>query len=94
MAGLNPPPRSIPASPGHEREWLDCIKSGKQPSCSVDYHVHVDVPVVLSLLSLKVGRSSRFDPLKEQIVGDPEAAKLAIPRYRSPWKFPKEYLKA
>jgi predicted dehydrogenase len=94
MKDLQPPPKSIPSSPGHEREWLDCIKSRQQPSCSVSYHVHVDVPIVLSLLSLKLGRSIRFDPQKEWIANDREAAKLAIPNYRSPWKFPEKYLKA
>ena len=94
MKGLEAPPPSIPPSPGHEREWLDCIKSRQQPTCSVFYHVHVDVPIVLSLLSLKLGRAIRFDPKTERIVGDPEAAKLAVPRYRSPWKFPKAYLPA
>jgi len=94
MAGKEAPPKSIPPSPGHEREWLDCIKSRRQPSCSVFYHVKVDVPIVLSLLSLKLGRSIRFDPAKEEIIGDSEAARLAIPTYRKPWKFPKAYLKA
>ncbi|MEI6782736.1 MAG: Gfo/Idh/MocA family oxidoreductase [Verrucomicrobiota bacterium] len=92
MKGLEAPPKSIPPSPGHEREWLDCIKSRQQPSCSVFYHVHVDVPLVLSLLSLKLGRSIRFDPATEKIVGDPEAARLAVPTYRAPWKFPEQYL--
>ena len=92
MKGLEAPPKSIPPSPGHEREWLGCIKSRRQPSCSVAYHVRVDVPIVLSLLSLKLGRSIRFDPATEKIVGDPEAARLAIPKYRAPWKFPKQYL--
>ena len=86
------PPKSIPPSPGQEREWLDCIKSRQQPSCSVFHHVKVDVPIVLSLLSLKLGRSIRFDPQTESIVGDAEAARLALPEYRAPWKFPKEYL--
>jgi predicted dehydrogenase len=94
MKDLQPPPPSIPPSPGHEREWLDCVKSRQQPSVNVSYHTRVDVPIVLSLLSLKLGRSIRFDPVKEQIVGDSEAAKLAVPIYRKPWKFPKEYLKA
>jgi len=92
MKDLQPPPHSIPPSPGHEREWLNCIKSRQQPSASVFYHVRVDVPIVLSLLSLKLGRTVRFDPDKEWIVGDSEAAKLAVPKYRSPWKFPKQYL--
>jgi hypothetical protein len=56
--------------------------------------VKVDVPIVLSLLSLKLGRSIRFDPKTEKIVGDSEAAKTAIPTYRQPWKFPQEYLNA
>jgi hypothetical protein len=75
-------------------DGLDCIKSRRQPSCSVFYHVHVDVPIALSLLSLKLGRSIRFDPATEKIVGDSEAARLAIPKYRAPWKFPKQYLNA
>jgi predicted dehydrogenase len=94
MKDLPPPPKSIPLSPGHEREWLDCIKSRQQPSCNAAYHVKVDVPIVLSLLSLKLGRSIRFDPATERIVGDDEAARLAVPRYRAPWKFPKEYLRS
>lgn len=92
MKDLPLPPKSLPSSPGHEREWLDCIKSRCQPSCNPNYHVRVDVPIQLSLLSLKLGRAIRFDPVKERIIGDREAARLAIPKYRSPWKFPKQYL--
>ena len=92
MDGMQPPPTSIPPSPGHELEWLECIKSRVQPSCNPDYHARVDVPIQLSTLSLKLGRSIKFDPVTEKITGDKEAAKLAIPEYRAPWKFPKEYL--
>jgi predicted dehydrogenase len=94
MGGLEPPEPSIPPSPGHEREWLDCIKSREQPSCSVFYHVRVDVPVVLGLVAYKLRRSVRFDPETEKIVGDKEAARLAKPQYRDPWKFPEKYLNA
>ena len=52
----------------------------------------MDVPIVLSLLALKLGRTIRFDPKTERIVGDAEAAKLATPKYRPPWKFPTQYL--
>ncbi|MGC8991372.1 MAG: Gfo/Idh/MocA family oxidoreductase, partial [Verrucomicrobiia bacterium] len=92
MQDKQPPQPSIPPSPGHEREWLDSIKSRQQPSCSVFYHVKVDVPIVLSVLSYRLGRSIQFDPAKEQIVGDPEAARRSIPEYRAPWKFPREYV--
>ena len=92
MDGMKTPPISLPPSPGHELEWVECIKSRKQPSCNPGYHVKVDIPIELSVLSMKLGRSIKFDPLTEKIVGDDEAARLAIPEYRDPWKFPKEYL--
>jgi predicted dehydrogenase len=87
------PPKVIASSPGHEREWLDCIRSRRQPSCNPNYHVRIDVPIQLSLLSLKLGRSIRFDPLKEWVVDDREASRMAIPKYRASWKFPGQYLK-
>jgi predicted dehydrogenase len=89
-----PPAKSIPPSPGHEREWLDCIKSRQQPSCNVNYHVKLDVALILANLSLRLGRAIRFDPSAEKIVGDEEAARLSVPEYRAPWKFPTEYLQA
>ncbi len=92
MDGMQVPPISIPSSPGHEIEWLECIKSRKQPSCNPDYHARVDVPIQLSTLALKLGRSIHFDPVTEKITGDQEAAKMAIPEYRAPWKFPTQYL--
>jgi predicted dehydrogenase len=87
-----PPPQTIPPSPGHEREWLDSVKSRKEPSCSVNYHYKIDLALTLANLSYKVGRSVHFDPKTEKIVGDKQAAKLARPVYRRPWKFPAEYL--
>ena len=86
------PPESLPPSPGHEREWLDSIKSRREPSCSVNYHYKVDLALTLASLSYKLGRSVRFDSNREKIVGDKQAAKLARPVYRHPWKFPAEYL--
>jgi hypothetical protein len=58
----------------------------------VNYHYKVDLPLTLANLAYKLGRSVRFDPKTEKIVGDAEAAKLARPVYREPWKFPGEYV--
>jgi hypothetical protein len=87
-----PPAQSLPASPGHEREWLDSIKSRREPSCSVETHYKLDLAITLANLSFKLGRSIRFDPVSEKIIGDDEAARLGRPIYRAPWKFPAEYL--
>lgn len=87
-----PPPESIAPSPGHERQWLDSIKSRIEPDCCVDYHYKVDMAITLASLSYVLGRSIRFDPVKERIVGDREAARRARPEYRRPWRFPAEYV--
>lgn len=92
MKGMESPPKSISPSPGHELEWLDCVRSREQPSCNPEYHFQVDAPIQLSTLSLKLGRSIHLDPLTEKIKGDKKAAKMAIPEYRGSWKFPKKYL--
>ncbi|MGO8747810.1 MAG: Gfo/Idh/MocA family oxidoreductase [Thermoguttaceae bacterium] len=93
LKDATPPTKSIPPSPGHEREWLDSIRSRKQPSCNVSYHYRLDAAIGLANIAYKLGRSIRFDLKTEKIVGDEEAAKLARPDYRTPWKFPVKYLK-
>ncbi len=92
LKDTTPPQESIPPSPGHEREWLDSIKSRKEPSCSVNYHYKIDLAITLANVSYTLGRSIRFDPKTEKIVGDKQASKRARPVYRRPWKFPAEYL--
>ena len=92
LAKAEPPTEKIPPSPGHEREWLDCIRSRQEPSCGVHYHHRVNTSNMLANLAMKVGRSLRFDPATETILADAEAVKVSRPEYRDPWKFPDEYL--
>jgi predicted dehydrogenase len=94
LTDKTPPAESIPPSPGHEREWLNSIKSRREPSCGVNYHYKVSLAITLANLSYKLGRSVRFDPVTEKIVGDEEAVRLSRPVYRDPWKFPAQYLTA
>ena len=92
MKGMETPPETIPSVPGHRLEWVESIKSRKQPSCNPEYHVKIDAPIALSVLAMQLGRSIKFDPVTEKIVGDKEAARLATPEYRAPWKLPTGYL--
>jgi predicted dehydrogenase len=94
LADATPPEESIAPSPGHEREWLDCVKSREQPSCNVNYHYKVDLALTLANLAYRLGRSVQTDPQTGKIIGDEEAAKLARPVYRDPWKFPAQYVDA
>ncbi len=92
MKDAQTPPESIPASKGHHREWLDCIRSREQATCHVGYHYKLDLALTLANLSMRLKRTIEFDPQALKIVGDPEAARLAKPTYRDPWKLPEKYL--
>ena len=83
------PEPSIASSPGHDREFLDAIKTREQPLCNFDYHLPIAVSIDLAHISYKVGRKVKWDAEKGEIVGDKEANALVKPDYRKPWKLPK-----
>lgn len=84
--------KAVPDSPGHHREWLDGLRSRKQPSCHIGYHTKVDMAIQLAMLSLKLGRSVLFDAETMTIPNDREASKHLFPEYRAPWRIPAEYM--
>ena len=69
-------------------DFLECIASGKRPVCDIEIGHRSTSMSLLGMLSLRLGRSVRWDGQKEQIVGDPEANKLLRREYRGPWKYP------
>ncbi len=92
LAQADPPEETIPPSPGHWQEWLDCVRSREEPSCGATYAHKVNLANMLANLSMKVGRPIRLDPATEAIIDDSEAVRMSQPEYRHPWKFPEEYL--
>ena len=52
----------------HLEEWLDCIRSGRMPSCHVDRGFEEAVIAVMASMSLREGRKVRWDPDKETII--------------------------
>lgn len=88
VAGDQKYPVAVKRSPGHEREFLDCIKTREQPSCSFASHLPMHLALNLAHTSLKTGRKLHFDPAKFEATGDREATRLLTPSYRAPWKLP------
>ena len=54
--GFQDPPRTLPRSPGHQREWLDAIRGGR-PAMSnfVDYAAQLAETVLLGNVAIRVG---------------------------------------
>jgi hypothetical protein len=73
-------------SPGHVRNFLDCVKSRKPTVAPVETAHHSATPGHLGLISMLTGRKIRWDVAKEEIIGDADASKLLTREYRAPWK--------
>jgi len=69
----------------HVRDFLDCIKSRKEPISDLESGHRVATACHLANLSLRLGRRIRWDADKEAILDDAEAAKLLVRPYRAPW---------
>jgi predicted dehydrogenase len=69
----------------NERDWLDSMRSRKRPFCDVEQGHRVAVVCNLANMSLRLGRSIRWDSEKEQVIGDEEAAAMCVRPYRPPW---------
>jgi predicted dehydrogenase len=75
----------LPISPGHQRQFLDCVKSRKRTLTPVDVAHRSQTPGHLGYIASVVGRKLKWDAAKQEIVGDLEASKLLSRALRSPW---------
>jgi predicted dehydrogenase len=70
----------------NHRDFIHCIRTRQKPLCDLLSGHRVAITCNLANLSLRLGgRAIRWDPDKEQVVGDREAAAMCTPRYRAPW---------
>ena len=73
---------------GEHDDFLKCVKSRKDPYFPVDIGHRVSTVCHLANIAIKVGRKLKWDPVREQFVGD-EAANVLLSRpLRAPWKYP------
>ena len=70
----------------NKRDWIDCMKSRNQPLCNLEMGHRTAIICNLGNMSLRLGgRTLNWDPDKEVIVGDKEAAAMCTKQYRAPW---------
>jgi predicted dehydrogenase len=73
-------------SKGHQRNFLDCVKSRQPTITPVKTAHHSAIPGHLGLISMRVGRKIYWDPKHEKILDDKDASKLLTRAYRAPWQ--------
>ena len=76
-------------SPGHHRNWLDCIRSREQPICDVETGCRSVALVQLGNLAYWNHRKLKWDPRKWQFADDREANRRLDRDRREPWQLPR-----
>ena len=66
-------------------DWLNSIRTRERPLCEVEDGYHVSLLYNLANMSMDLGRSIRWDPKNEVVIGDKEAAARCRKPYRAPW---------
>ncbi|HEV3168381.1 MAG TPA: Gfo/Idh/MocA family oxidoreductase [Isosphaeraceae bacterium] len=69
----------------HVRNFVECIKSRNSTVSNLESGHKTATACHLANISMKVGRSLRWDAAREEILGDPEASRLLTKEYRAPW---------
>ncbi len=69
-------------------DFLEAIKNRSRPVCDIEIIHRSTNMSLLGMVSLKAGRSIKWDGEKEVIIDDPEANKLLRREYRKPWIYP------
>ena len=70
----------------NKRDWINCIKSRNKPFCDLEMGHRTAIICNLGNMSLRLGgRTIRWDPEKEVVIGDKEAAAMCTTHYRAPW---------
>jgi predicted dehydrogenase len=76
-------------SPGHQRDWLDCLRSRKKPLCDVEIGARSVTVCHLGNLAYWNHKKLRWDPSRWMFVDDAEADKWLDRERRDPWQLPK-----
>jgi len=74
--------------PAHVRNFLDCMRTRKQPVLGLEKGHHVSTLAHLGNIAYRTGRKIAWDAATETVAGDPQADALVGCEYRAPWTLP------
>ncbi len=79
------PARTLPRSPGHEREWLDAVKGGPAAMSDFNYGGPLAEFVLLGNVATLIGKPVEYDPILTKVVNSAEANDALKREYRKGW---------
>jgi hypothetical protein len=82
--------QKIPEIPGypatfHVREFINCVKTRSQPKVNAQVAAQSHIACHAANIAIFLGRKLRYDPVKNEFLGDDEANRLRGEAIREPW---------
>ena len=75
-------------SENHWQNFIDCIHTGKPAIAPIEVAYRAISVALLGEIAMTTGETIKWDPEKEEIVGNPRAGRLLARPYRKPWTLP------
>jgi hypothetical protein len=69
----------------HVRDFLDCVKTRSQPLANADAACYSHITCHASNIAIFLDRKLRYDPVKNEFLGDEQANRLRSEALREPW---------
>jgi predicted dehydrogenase len=70
----------------HVREFFNCVRTRAVPAANADIMRKSHVACHAAYIAWAVGRKVKFDPVKEEFIGDDEANRMRSRAIREPWR--------
>jgi hypothetical protein len=87
MNSYKQPPKTLPRSPGNEREWLDACKGSKvKPGGNFEFSGLVTETLLLGNVATRLGQKFNWDRANLKVVNSDLAQKLVRPERRTRWE--------
>jgi predicted dehydrogenase len=85
MKDFTPPPKILPRSTGHHKEWVEACKGGRPAGSNFDFAGPLTELVLLGNAALRVGHKIHWDGVNLKVLNAPEAARFIRREYRAGW---------
>jgi predicted dehydrogenase len=83
---IGPNEKKVILSNDHRRNFLDAVRNRTQPIANIESAVHGEMVNQQADIALRLGRKVRWDPVREEFIGDPQATRMMSRPMRSPWR--------
>ena len=82
------PRGEFPVLRAHMKDFLNAIDKRSRPVADIEQGHISSASCILANISLELGRSLRWDPVKHEVIEDKEATAKLARKYRKPWVHP------